>query len=317
MDIKTILNVFSNRFKNDKPIKEININKETRNRIIMIIQNSFEKGNSNTFYSDETIRSFPTFLVQIRELFLFKLGRFRLYEDKNLNECNDMLNFIQNCKGEYFLDFLEYIFQTKCFKGRDAEFQNKIVCDINYILQQGGINFRLTNYIDELIEKRIAYPPINAKTRSVVSYPQIINYEDDFTYSEMLLPTLELLKDKRFRNANNEFLESLEHYKNNRYKECITSCCSSIESTIKVIFNIRNIEFNANCTLAPLVDKIIEKTNLYEGLKNALISPATVRNKLGSAHGKGNKEIVADKEQARYQINITAAEIILLANELL
>lgn len=286
----------------------------------MVLQNSIENKNPNTFYGDRTIRSFADFLLQIRELFKFKLGKFRLIDNKPLNEWEDILNFIQNCKWKYFLDFLEYIFQTRCIKARDVEFQNELVENINYILQQDNIKFQLTSYVEEWIELRYEdnlHPYINGREKNVIAYPQIINKEDDFTYSEIVLPVLEVLKDTRFKNANKELLEALDHYKNKRYKECITSCCSSIESTIKVIFKIKNIDYNANSTLSPLVEQLIKTTNIYEGLKSALISPATIRNKLGSSHGKGDKEIVTDKEQARYQINITAAEIILLIEELI
>lgn len=320
MNIKSILNVFSNRSRSNKQLKVITINQETRSRIIMILENSIKNKNTNTFYGDSTIRSFPDFLLQIRELFKFKLGKFRLIDNKPLNELEDILNFIQNCRWQYFLDFLEYIFQTRCIKARDAEFQNELVENINYILQQDNIKFQLTSYVEEWIELKYEdhlHPYINGRGKNVIAYPQIINKEDDFTYSEIVLPVLEVFKDTRFENANKEFLEALDHYKNKRYKECITSCCSSIESTIKVIFNIKSIKYNTNSTLAPLVEQLIEKTNFYEGLKNSLISPATIRNKLGSAHGKGNKEVIADKEQARYQINISAAEIIVLIEELL
>lgn len=319
MNIKSILNVFSNRSKSNKQLKEITINQETRSRIIMVLQNSIENKNPNTFYGDGTIKSFPDFLLQIRELFKLKLGKFRLVDNNSLNEWDDIFNFIQTCKWDYFLDFLEYIFQTKCIKVRDAEFQNKLVEDINYILQQDGINFQLTSYVEERIKSQYEgnlHPYINTTTKNVIAYPQIIKKEDEFTYSEIILPSLEVLKDTRFKNANKELLEALEHYKNKRYKECITSCCSSIESTIKVIFKIKNIDYNANSTLSPLVEQLIKTTNIYEGLKSALISPATIRNKLGSSHGKGDKEIITDKEHARYQINITAAEIILLIEEL-
>ncbi|MBV4426520.1 DUF7014 domain-containing protein [Clostridium tyrobutyricum] len=310
MNIKDIFNVFSNRTKNHKEIK-ISLNLETRNKIIMIIDRNLKEGNGNICLGANY--SFEDALLQVGEMFQLKLGQFTL-NNSSRDELEDILNFIGNCEAENFLDFIEYIFKTKEFDRISGDIENKIINDINYIFQQDNINFKLTSYIEEW-NNNTRFP--NSSTRNIISYPQIISKDDDFTYSEIIAPALDILKDKRFSNANKEFLESLDHYKNKRYKESITSCCSSIESTIKIIFKIKSIQYNLNSTLSPLIDQLSKKTSLYDWMKNVLISPATIRNKLGSSHGKGDNDIIVNREQARYQINITASEIIFLINELL
>lgn len=315
MSIKDIFNVFSNRTKNHKEIK-ISISIETRNKIIMIIDRRLKESDGHISLGSNY--SFQKALIQVREMFQLKLGQFAL-NNSNRDELEDIAKFIDNCEAENFLDFIEYIFKTKEFDRIPGDIENKIISDINYVFQQDGILFKLTSYVEEWNEDNSdpRIPNALVSKRTIIAYPQVIAKDDDFTYSEIINPTLDVLKDKRFSNANKEFLEALEHYKNRRYKESITSCCSSVESTIKMIFKIKNLEYNTNSTLSPLIDQLSKKTNLYDWLKSVLISPATIRNKLGSSHGKGDNNIVTNREEARYQINITASEIIFLINELM
>jgi hypothetical protein len=314
MNIKDIFNVFSNRTKNHKEIK-VSISLETRNKIIMVIDRSLKE--PSDYIGLGSNYSFKGALLQVREMFQLKLGQFEL-NNSSRNELEDILNFIGNCKTENFLDFIEYIFKTKEFDRVSGDIKNKIISDINYVFQQDDIHFKLTDYVEEWNEDNSdpRIPNALVSKRTIIAYPQVIAKDDDFTYSKIINPTLDVLKDKRFSNANKEFLEALDHYKNKRYKESITSCCSSVESTIKMIFKIKKLEYNVNSTLSPLIDQLVKKTDLYDWLKSVLISPATIRNKLGSSHGKGDKDIVANKEEARYQINIAASEIIFLVNEL-
>jgi len=322
IELKDIFSVFSNRRKKNRDkVKEIVIMNETRNRIVLVLKEKINEKNMNSYnsYSANFSNMLNEMLLQVRDLFLVKLGRFNLQDNvNNQNELMDVFNFILNCEGEYFLDFLEYIFITKCFNNVNGQLINSIVKDINYIFEQDKVQFQLTNYVVEWKDEQgqNIYGMSGGKIRSIIAYPQIISKDDDFTYSEMIKPTLELLKDNRFNNANKEFLEALEHYKIKNYKESITSCCSSIESTMKVLCKIRKWEYKENSTLNPLLLFIVEKGELPKWYENMLIIPATIRNKIGSSHGKGDQNIIASRNQARYQINIAAAEIIFLIEEL-
>lgn len=154
----------------------------------------------------------------------------------------------------------------------------------------------------------------NGERLESTTYPEIICKEDIFINSEVIDPAIELLMDDKFKSANNEFLEGLNHYKNKRYKESIASCCCSLESVMKILSSINKWKYNDNVTGLPLIKNIIEKSqspNWYEGI----ISPTlTLRNKLGP-HGKGTTEINVSKSQAQLQINLVASQIIFLIEE--
>lgn len=318
MNIKEIFNVFSNRKEDSKVIK-YSISIETRNRVLIIMDRKIKEIKNGYSFNHES-NVFQKSLVNVREMFQLKLGRMNLAN--NADALEDILIFLSKCENETFLDFIEYIFRSNEFNISEVT-KNEMISDINFIFEQDEIPFRLTKYIEEWVDtvngdvvSLDALPFGNPLRKNIISYPQIINKDDDFTFSEIVTPVLELLKDSRFNNANKEFLEALEHYKNNRYKECITSCCSSLESTIKVICKIKKWEFSPNSTCNPLVLLIIEKSQLPKWYDSILTGPASFRNKLGSSHGKGDQNVTATKNQARYQINITAAEIIFLIEEI-
>ncbi len=313
MDIREILSAFSNRMRG-KGVKnkEIFISKQTRNRVLMILKKCFDTVHNS---------SFESFLSEIHQSFQFKLGTLCL-SSTSLNQLNELLNFIITCQGEDFLDFLEYVFRTEQVKRFRGDVQNKLVNDINYIFEKDEVPFRMTNYIEEWVEEsgeqdsRFSNPPATFRI-NVIARPQVINKDDDFTYSEIVAPALDLLKDSRFSNANKEFLEALEHYKNKRYKESITSCCNSLESVIKVIGNIKRWEYEPKA-LVPLIKAIvITGAKFPSWYEDVLKQAGVIRNKIGSSHGRGDENIIATKSEARYQINIVASEIIFLIEKIL
>lgn len=311
MDIKDILNVFSNRKKNkNKDNIKIEISQQTRNRILMALAEIINSSHNC---------SFSSLMLEVKKMFHFKNGTMVLINKGN-NEYEEIINYVLMCDWISFLDFIEYIFKTQTCDGMIGNNKCKMVEDINYIFQQDSVPFQLTNYIEEWIEEESTdYRFRNAicSRRNVIAIPQIIEKDDDFTYSEIVKPVLEVLKDTRFSNSNKEFLESLEHYRRGRYKECITSCCSSLESAIKVICTINKWQYNQNATVNPLVLFIVDKAGLPKWYENVLNTPGTIRNKIGSSHGKGEQNIVATKNEARYQINITASGIIFLFDQIL
>lgn len=239
---------------------------------------------------------------------MFRSGKFDIVTGNSRN-ANGILTFLLNSKGEMFLDFLEEMFRTNEFSKITEYKKNKLIEDINYVFSIENIKFELTPYKEYRISEE------RYKKLESVTYPKIICKEDIFVNAEIIGPAIELLLiDNRFKNANNEFLEGLEHYKHKRYKESIASCCCALESVMKIISLIKNWEYKENATGLPLIKNIIEKSkspNWYEGI----ISPTlTIRNKLGP-HGKGTNDINATKVQAQLQINLVASQIIFLIEE--
>lgn len=302
LKIKEVFKVFSKRNKVEKPIE---ISVEVRNRVIMLL---IDLSNNNREYGG--IRNnfnVEVFFDEILRVFMMRLGKFDLI-DRNDGIVNGVGTFLLNCEGEMFLDFIEDSFKSNEFRKVWIDKKNEFIENIDYIFSIEGIKFELTKYKEYWREEG------RGKVLGSTTYPKIICKEDIFINSELIEPAIELLMDDRFKNANNEFLEGLEHYKHKRYRESIASCCCALESVMKIISSINTWQYSDNATGLPLIKNIIEKSqspNWYEGI----ISPTlTLRNKLGP-HGKGTNEIIATKVQAQLQINLVASQVIFLIEE--
>lgn len=245
---------------------------------------------------------------EILERLIFRHGNFQVI-DTNNGESSGVFNYLLNCKGEYFLDFLEDIFNTEEFRIVSVYKKERLREDINFVLIKDNIKFELTPYKEYHKEDERGWNRLES-----ITYPKIICKDNLFINTEVIEPAIQLLMDDKFKNANDEFLEALEHYKYKRYKEAIVSSCCALESVMKIICSINKWEYKQNATGLPLIKNIIEKSespNWYEGI----IMPAlTLRNKLGP-HGKGNEDINVTRGQAQLQINLVATQIIFLIEE--
>jgi len=312
---KDIFKVFSERYKENKANNDIAIKEEVRNRIYLLFVDLAKGGRGNIFTNMGYSFDSNAFFEEIHNLFMLNLGKLQLSDEYYNNPVNDLLNFLPTCKGELFLDFLEYCFKTKEFMHVPKQAKTELVNHINYIFEKEECKFMLTPYSEYWnIDYNGDGKSIRSYSLESITYPYIILKEDEFINSNIIEPVLKLLSDEKFKNANDEFLEGLTHYKNKRYREAINSCCSALESTMKIICSIRKWEYNQNATGLPLIKNIIEKSNSqnwYEGV----ISPAmTIRNKLG-AHGKGTENVTVKKSQAQLQINLVASYIVFLLEE--
>lgn len=302
--IKEIFNVFSKR---NKIEKEININSEVRNRIIILIISLSDNDNNGRYYSFGNTFNMERFCGEILKVLMMRLGKFDVIH-KNNDIVNGVAEFLLNCKGEMFLDFIEDCFKTDEFKLVRVEKKNEFIGNINYIFSLEDIKFELTKYKEYWIEEG------NMQRLYSTTYPQVICKEDMFINTQVIEPVLELLIEDAFKNANNEFLEGLSHYKHKRYKESIVSCCCALESVMKILCSRNKWNYNENATGLPLIKNIIEKSKSPSWYEGIIMPTLTLRNKLGP-HGKGQMEVNVTKVQAQLQINLVASQIIFLIEE--
>ena len=82
---------------------------------------------------------------------------------------------------------------------------------------------------------------------------EIIRVDLEILHSEAVKPALSLLRDKRYNGANDEFLSAHAHYRNGKYKECLTDCTKAFESTMKVICDKRKWTYASGDTANKLV----------------------------------------------------------------
>jgi hypothetical protein len=315
MKISDIFDVFSKRNrlgKKDLPIVPVTF----RRKIVMLCDEVFvgehiyySAGN----YSDET-------WSEIHRSLLLRHGLFRLSEHAR-TERDDVVHFILSCSNEEFWDFAEYIFKTQNF-WKLLQDPNELVSAINAIMVADNIAYELTSYQTEEVEEEAPFP-INrsqkmTKVIRVVSYPQVICKDDLYTHDAVLKPTLTLLSDRRFSSAYSEFLEALEDYRKTDYSDCVIKCCSSFESTMKIICKQKNWPYDSNKdTASRLVKIIIEKSGLDPSFQAQFEAIGTMRNRLSMAHGAGPNPRVVDKFIAQYAINTSASAILFLVNKIM
>ena len=146
---------------------------------------------------------------------------------------------------------------------------------------------------------------------------KMIRIDSEFPHSEMVLPALSLLQEERFRKANKKFLEAHEHYRNNRYQDCITCLNTALESAMKVICDQRGWKYGSGTVenlMKVLSNKIIVPSylqkhfqQLFQTLKSGL---PVVRNKQSSSHD--TLEETVESYMARYALHLAATNILFL-----
>lgn len=149
---------------------------------------------------------------------------------------------------------------------------------------------------------------------------QLIRRDSKLIHSEVVKPALLLLRGKIYVGANDEFLSAHEHYRHNRYKECLNECLKAFESMMKAICKKRRWRYAETDTAKTLLD-ICFKNGLvapfwqshFTSLRATLESGIpTVRNKT-SGHGQGTELTTVPKSVASYVLHLTATILVFLA----
>lgn len=148
---------------------------------------------------------------------------------------------------------------------------------------------------------------------------KIIRTDSELIHSEVIRPTLQLLRGKNLKGANEEFLRAHEHYRHARYQEAMVDALKAFESTLISICTIKGWIFQPKDSAKRLLDLVFEKGLLpafmqseFSALRGLLEGGVpVVRNKLGG-HGQGVDSVEIPGYWARYAINTTASNILLL-----
>ena len=149
---------------------------------------------------------------------------------------------------------------------------------------------------------------------------QIVKVDSQYIHSEVVKPALMFLSDPIYEGANEEFLNAHEHYRNDRYKECLNDCLKAFESCLKIICQKRGWSYGEKDTANRLIEIVFDHDFIdphmnshFTALGSTLKSGVpTVRNRL-SGHGQGPKEIVVPEYIASYILHLTASNVLLLA----
>ena len=151
---------------------------------------------------------------------------------------------------------------------------------------------------------------------------ELIRIDSTYIHAEITKPVINLLWNKKFAGASEEYMKAHEHYRHSRNKECLTECLKAFESTMKVICKEKGWEYKGTDTAKKLIQICFQNNlvpaftqNQFTSLQNLLESGIpTIRNKLGG-HGQGQTPQKVDDEMTRYGLNLAGVNIIFLVEQ--
>jgi len=228
------------------------------------------------------------------------------YEAARISD-NSVVQHFAICDLEKALDFIEAIFWCDNYTAG-----NEGVALINDLMDEHSMAFKLTEF--KLASDIPVFMTRAASSKFISSYPTIINITDEREYIEMIQPTLTILRDPRFKVCDEELREAFICQRNSDFGESITKSCAAFESFMKTICAINSIEFDRNRdTCSKLIGIMIEHGKISEIYRGHLESIGTIRNKIGSAHGRGPEQLfVPGKSHSEHLINVVCSCMLLL-----
>ena len=312
-----MLDVYSRRDKTSDGVKE-QLTQEFKNRVSVL---SF-----NTFHKDHDI--WEAFWNDLYTRLLYVLGQpMPVPQDtprSHYKAQQAILNYVlKNCSDAKFFDYIETVCRSDfIWPMNQSTIKLSIgpyfVDGVNEFLKFDDLPFHLTDF--EFHRDRQGHISLRPTTSTpstplIVTYPQIIRRDSDILHTTAIKPTLTLLRQSGFASANKEFLEALADYRSGDFDDCVAKCGSSFESVMKIICASKGWPYQENNTAETLLDTIMSKTKLKPFFKHSMMSIASIRNQLGSAHGAGTESRETARHVAQYAINATASAILLLVGE--
>lgn len=150
---------------------------------------------------------------------------------------------------------------------------------------------------------------------------EIIRIDSQFLHTNTVKPAIELLHDKDYAGAQQEFLDAYEHYRHGKQKEALNEALKAFESTMKVICDKRKWAYKPEDTSKQLIDICYQKGLIpafwqqnMAALRSLLEGGVpTGRNKL-SGHGQGSTPTSIPDYIVAYVLHMTASNIVFLVN---
>lgn len=261
-------------------------------------------GNGENYWEGQVHNAYK-FIVDTlcREYGVFKLSAAKEYGDRDY--LTELVNsFLQEKNVDKCIDYIELSFR----------FIDRWTREYQYLQRQ-----RAANIADEAIEELN-----NRFQEHGVGYQlvqgEIIRVDSQFIHSEVVKPALNLLSQKYYSGALEEFLKAHEHYRNGNSKEALNECLKVFESVMKAICKKRKWMYPDSITSKGLIQVCLDNGLIppfwqqhYTALRSLLESGVpTGRNKLGG-HGQGADPVSVPSHLVAYMLHMTAASVVFLA----
>lgn len=299
-----IVELFSKRLKQNQVIDDVyeydNIPEKLRNQIVLIWK--------ETIGSNREIWEWVEGVMK-KELGVLSISNSRRYPE---DACIDFLLNHKIC--EEVIDIIELSFRLI----------DKLIRDQRYNGNFCGIKQSPDEAINELNyrfkENSVGYEYVDG---------QIIRIDNTFTHKEIVKPAIKLLYEENFVGVSDEFFKAHEYYRKKEYKDAILYAGKSFESIMKTICENMKYDYNKDKDTASKLISILcnehfiptELKNHFDGLDKVLTGLKmslesglpTLRNKK-SGHGQGEDITYVSEQLVVYALNLSATNIVLLAN---
>ena len=266
------------------------ISNKLRVQVIQIIEDSF---------GDKHEPSVQELYKEIHKIFCKEYGQFSL-GNKYDSDSDALFNFFLNEKNyEHCLDIIEICFQAIHIIIRDSpddycssQEPDSAIDELNIRFKEAGVGYQFEQ-------------------------GELIKVDSQFIHSEVVKPALQLLgKDKDYQGSSAEFLAAHEHYRHQRYKECLNECLKAFESVMKAIHKKHSWNFNKNDNSKKLINNCLTNHLIPQYLQTQFCSistlletgAATIRNKEGG-HGQGTEVKEVPEYLASYALHLTASNL--------
>ncbi len=210
------------------------------------------------------------------------------------------------CPDDHVMDFIEFAFRCTTFdnvqEGVDA---------VNSVFEDANVGYRFS---DHIAEKSQSIRFGKKKTQAPARFPEAHKITDSGAYESIVHPTLTFLAAPEFEVARDEMMKALAAERQGQAEDAITLACASYESVIKTVLSIKGLPFDKDKdTCRVLIKRCIDASILPAFYESCFVSPATIRNRLGDAHGRGPaKQYAPDRIHAEHIIHLVSTNILLL-----
>jgi hypothetical protein len=253
--------------------------------------------------------SFPTILEDVAQRCFREYGNIECKSGEATDIAEAAHVHFKNCDDSKAIDFLEMLFQSE----HSMPINRFSVDEVNTILREEGIGYEFTRYVFNTRE--IGSADHGRKSyRTEVEYPSAIRKTSESIHVEVVVPTLTILADVKWKIANQEMHEAFKAVREGRLDDANIACGRALESVFKTICGEKRWKYDPQRdTLANLID-ICRDKGLYPPFYCEIFKASgTIRNKLG-AHGKGPNPLYQNDEAlVMHMIHQSSANILLLA----
>ena len=275
-----------------------NIPHELRVKVILITTEAF----GHTYYASGTHYSpngVDEIYASIDKTLRHEYGTFELVQDARTDRDAVESFFLETLETEKAIDVIELLFQfidSSVYGFGNLKIAPEEAVDaLNHRFREHGVGYQYES-------------------------GKIIQVDSKYLHAEAVKPALTMLSDPMYKGANAEFLSAHEHYRANRYKECLNDCLKAFESCLKAICDKQGWAYGAGDTANRLIEIVLNNKLIplfmqshFSALRNTLEAGVpTIRNKRGG-HGQGTRVVPVPEYMAAYALHLTASNILFLA----